>query len=180
MKSFFRFGAALAVMGLLAFQSHAVVQDTQEWGISGNFEFTDSIDLDVTYGYFLTPEWEIKGNIGGNWQDTGGDDITSIAIKGLVDYHLTMIDLQMPDLLPYIEAGFGYRNSDFGSINDLEDSSNDAFVLDLGFGTKYFLAENTALNTGLFYEWASEDVFLDEGDPEDYQFVIRLGLNFYY
>ncbi|MDI9384055.1 MAG: outer membrane beta-barrel protein, partial [Verrucomicrobiota bacterium] len=83
-------------------------------------------------------------------------------------------------ILPYVEFGAGYKNSDFGAVSDAEESNNDAFVLVLGMGAKYFLADNTALNAGLFYQWASEDVFLDEGDPDDNQFLIRVGLNFYY
>lgn len=179
MSNWKRLGMGLVAVGLMAGQGFAVEPDTQEWGISGGLEFTDSIDLDVTYGYFLTSEWEVKGTIGATWQDMGDEDFTSIWLGGLVDYHLTALDV--PEyILPYVEVGAGYMNSDFGAVSDAEESNNDAFVLVLGMGAKYFLADNTALNAGLFYQWASEDVFLDEGDPDDNQFLIRVGLNFYY
>jgi hypothetical protein len=178
MTHLYKLGAVLVAAGLLAVQGFAVEAETQELGVSGDFEFVDSLSLDVTYGYFVTPEWEVKGIVSIDWDDNGSDDVTQFDILGAVDYHFTMLDLE--DVLPYAEVAVGYKNSDFGSLGDLEDSDKDAFLLNLGLGVKYFLAENTALNTGIFYEWASEDVFRDEGDAEDYQFVIKLGLNFYF
>ncbi|MDI9385055.1 MAG: outer membrane beta-barrel protein [Verrucomicrobiota bacterium] len=177
MTRLYKLGAVLVAAGMLSVQGYAAPETgTQELGVSGAFEFTDSLYLDVTYGYFVTPEWEVKGLVSLDWEDNGADDRTAFTLMGLVDYHFTMLDVE--NMIPYVEFGAGYRNYD-QPISGSSDEE-DAFVARIGGGVKYFLAENTALNVGFFYEWASEDVFSDEGDAEDYQFVIPVGLNFYF
>jgi opacity protein-like surface antigen len=177
MTRLYKLGAVLVAAGMLSVQGYAAPETgTQELGVAGAFEFTDSLYLDVTYGYFVTPEWEVKGVVGVAWDDWGDDDYTSIMIGGAVDYHFTMLDVE--NMLPYVEVGVGYINSDLPVAVDSDDE--DAFMARIGGGVKYFLAENTALNVGLFFEWASEDVFSDEDEAEDSQFVIPVGLNFYF
>lgn len=177
MTRLYKLGAVLVAAGMLSVQGYAAPETgTQELGVSGAFEFTDSLMLDVTYGYFITPEWEVKGVVRVAWEDWGEDDSTAIMIGGAVDYHFTMLDVE--NMLPYVEVGAGYYNADLPAA--VSSDEEDGFVASIGGGVKYFLAENTALNVGLFYEWASEPVFNDEGDAEDYRFVIPVGLNFYF
>lgn len=178
MTRLYKLGAVLVAAGMLSVQGYAAPETgTQELGVAGSFEFTDSLNLDVTYGYFITPEWEVKGVVGAAWEDFGNEDYTEFSLGGAVDYHFTMLDVE--NMLPYVEVGAGYVNSDLLPMVTGSDEE-DAFYAKVGGGVKYFLAENTALNVGLFFEWASEDVFADEDEAEDSQFVIPVGLNFYF
>ena len=171
----------IAIVAVPAFAAPAILQTgTSELGVAGFIEFSDEVDLSLTYGYFVTDAIEIKGIVAGSWIDQGDlGDASEFGIGGGVDYHIFQMATDV--LVPYVTGAAGYYRNDVDpGISALDTGATDGFSIDAGVGVKYFMASNVALNVALKWQWNSEDVYLDKDDPKDNRVVLPIGLNFYF
>ena len=186
-KTMKKFGAVLIALGLMAGSVFAIGTGTRELGVSGDFTFTDELDAEVTYGYFVSAQVEILGGAMVDGQDWGDEDTTLFGVMAAVDYHFTQLGTET--MIPYIEGRVGWINLEsdimtgnaaIGESSDAGQLEGDAFTVGGGVGVKYLMAENVALNGAIFFDWADEEVFFDEGEIEDTEVSLELGLNFYF
>jgi len=77
-------------------------------------------------------------------------------------------------LIPYVGIGGGYSYVDYG------DDDDDSFVITGSVGCKYFMTETWAIDGSLFLRYATEDIYYNDGDMEDTDYGITLGIRTYF
>ena len=114
------------------------VKNTKEIRLNGNFQFdpTNSSNLNVGLGYFLSSNLEVGGEVGFNNPDPGDSSYNATAF---VDYHFPGASA----LLPFVglQAGFA----------DPGGSGDTYFAYGVRGGVKYFLNQNVSANAILQY-----------------------------
>lgn len=61
------------------------------------------------------------------------------------------------------------------------DEIADAWLARFGAGAKYFLTDNVAISLTGAYNYASADIYADQdGNLDDFNWKMLLGLNFYF
>jgi len=182
-----KLGAVLIAVGLMAGSAFAIGTGTRELGVRGDFTFTDELDAAISYGYFVTDEIEVLGMAMIDWQDWGDQDTTLFGARIAADYHF--MQLGSETMIPYVEVRAGWINFEsdvmtgnvnIGESSDAGQLEGDAVTVGAGAGVKYMMAENVALNGAIFFDWADEEVFYDEGEIEDTEVSLEVGLNFYF
>jgi len=127
-----------------------------------------AIDIDVGYGYFFIDNLEGLVNI--VFYDD--DDFTAYGAGIAGEYNFDF----GTELVPYLGAGMGYRKSDPKYLN-----SEDAFVMGMSGGVKYFLAENVALDTSLDFEYATAKIYPKKNQKfTDTDLTVNVGLRFFF
>ena len=88
------------------------------------------------------------------------------------EYHLS--DLRLVDFaatIPYVGASIGM---DFLDSEIDEDESAITFVPQIGI--KWFFRNYVAVDTNFYFATATDDIYVNDNDLDDYDFGIRLGL----
>lgn len=172
---------AVAVLALVGLGGTAFAQEetpmlkagTQELGLSGNLDFDDpggdlSLDIFGSYGYFIQDYVEVGGKVGYVRAEGGDVEIFSLGAFGEYNFPASVIGV------PFIGLGLDY------SYADIYDEDNDAFVFTPAAGVKWFITEYFAIDTRLFFNWASEDLYVNDGEVEDTNWGLTLGLRTYF
>jgi opacity protein-like surface antigen len=154
-----------------AAQAASLTQGTSELTVDGLLDPDGAsgteLSLDVGYGYFVQDNIEVGGEV--SFADN--DDVMSYGLGGFAEYNLD----QGTALVPFVGAGLGWVNTEIDAL----DVDDDAIVAGIYGGVKYFLAENIALTAQINLDWASEDIFLNDGDVEDTNIDVTLGMRFF-
>ncbi|MCE9615743.1 MAG: outer membrane beta-barrel protein [Lentisphaerae bacterium] len=147
-------------------------QGTKELRLDGDIDFDtaagDSIQLDMGLGYFVADNLEV-GGVAGLADD---DRLTLWRLGAFGELNLPVEDLPV---VPFVGAGlaWAYADPDRGD-------SEDALVLGLAGGAKYFVTEDLAIALQLNYQFASEDIFDEEDGLSDTNWDFTLGLRYYF
>lgn len=147
-------------------------QGTKELRLDGSIDFDtgagEEIVLDVGLGHFVVDNVELGGVVG----VANNDLITVWRLGGFGELSFPMQDAP---LVPFVGAGLAWAYAD----PDIGDSE-DAMVLGLAAGVKYFLTDDVAISTQVNFEYASEDIFLEDDDISDTNWDITLGLRYFF
>ena len=150
-------------------------EGVKEIGINGfiDFEGTDGdvdVELNALYGYFLNRHLEIGGLLSYSRQIDGG--VINYGIGAFAEYHIFGVRwVGFAETVPYFGAsvGVGFLDSDFQ-----ENESALTFIPKVG--VKWFFREYVALDTNIFLALASEDIYVNDGSSDSYDFGMRFGL----
>lgn len=165
----------LTVIAALACASQAasLKQGTQEIVVEGLFDpdtaADQQLDLSLGYGQFIQDNLEVGGEVAFSDNDVA----TAYGFAGLVEYNFD----QGTEIVPFVGASLGWAKAEV-DVGD-EDFDNDALVLGVSAGLKYFLAENVAVSGDVTYEWASDEIYDSDDGLEDTDLTLNLGMRFY-
>lgn len=134
-------------------------KNTKEISLEGNFQFdpATNIDLNIGYGYFLSPALEVGGEFSFIDPDGGNN---SYGLAAVVDYHFPGASA----LLPFVGVTAGFA--------DPGGNSDTYFQYGIRGGVKYFLNQNVSANAIL--QWSDTDQDNSESD-----FRLNFGLSVY-
>jgi len=147
----------------------------RELGLNGDIDLLgDEGDVDVllnaTYGYFISDGIEVGPYFRFSRLNDGDDMNYSLGAFG--EYHLP--DLRLVGFaasIPYVGASIGI---DFFDSDVDEDESAITFIPQAGI--KWFFRNYVAVDTNFYFATATDDIYRNDGDLDDYDFGIRLGL----
>jgi opacity protein-like surface antigen len=176
--------ALIAIFGITGVSYAGIQAGKGELGIAAAYTMPDEGDTDSytamsSLGYFVTNQ--IQLGVGLIVSGTTGDnDSRVLAGLGQVKYHFNYAKDQT--VVPFlgIQGGLyniSYKSSEYdddaGEVVD-KDKSETAFSYGGMGGVKFFVTENTSLNTEVNYQ----RVKIDESDSGTLTFLI--GLSFYF
>jgi outer membrane protein W len=146
-------------------------QGTQEIVVEGLFDADgaagDELDLSLKYGQFIQDNIEVGAFAG----FSDNDVVNTYEIGGFGEYNIDLGN----ELVPYVGAGIGWISLEA----DDSDADEDGYGIYGEVGVKYFLAENVAVSAAGIYEWASEDVYVEDGEATDDNITLNLAMRFY-
>lgn len=147
---------------------------TQELGLSGNVDFDDpggdiALDLFGSYGYFIQDYVELGGR--GGYERQQGGDLENVYLGVFGEYNFPASAIGVP----FVGLALDYAYSDNRDQDD-----EDAFVLTPAAGVKWFISDYFAIDTRLFFKWATEDLYVNDGEVEDTDWGLTLGLRTYF
>ena len=183
MKHWYKLGAALVAVCLAttayAQQPELIAQGTQEIQVASTLTGIDFFNIDLTYGYFVRPEVEVKG-VGivtiADQEDLS--DQKTYALLAVVDWYILQISTDV--MAPYLGVGIGWGRRDFNvggeDLSELLGTDTDAWTILLEGGVKYFLAPQVALDLAIQYYYAGEEIYTDGAGFSDNKWVIKLAL----
>ena len=142
---------------------------TRDIGISGSVDFEGSDgDVDVSlagsYGYFFWDQIEIGGWLG--WTSAAGYD--RFGIGPYVEYNFKPL---MERIVPYVGLFAGYAMKDADDVGDLN-----AFEGEVYGGIKYFITDITAIDIALAFDFASEDIYVNDSEADDTDLYLSFGI----
>ena len=111
------------------------------------------------------------------WDSNSLADSYDIGLVG--DYNLNLAS----PWVPFFQLGVLYAGTEIDDdlYNNPNESDADAWLGRLGGGVKYFMTEDIALSLAVNYDFASEELYVDdEGNLDDYNWTLLLGLRFYF
>ncbi len=168
MKKLLMIVVALCAAGSV--YANSIAAGTKELALSGNLDpdsaFGTEFNLDLKLGYFVQDNIEVGGLLG--IQDN--DAYTTYGLGGFGEYNF---DLESP-VSPFAGAALKYLAAE---IDDGDDES--AVVLTLYGGARYFVSPDVAIFGLAKFEQATEDVYVEDGDLEDTNIGIDIGLSVY-
>lgn len=168
------------LLGILAFaaclagwaQAQTLTAGNQELVVGGLLDpdtaADTQFDLSAKYGYFVADYLEV----GGAAAISDNDAISSYGLGGFVEYNFDL----GTEVVPYVGAGLGWLNVDY----DIVDEDNDALEFSGYGGVKYFIVQNIAISGELEFDWASEEIYLEDDDVADTNIQINLGMRFFF
>lgn len=182
--------AALVAM-VTACHGAMLVKGSRELGIEGLFDSTtgegDLTDLAIFFGEY--PDDNVEVAIMGRIRET--DRVEEWRLGARAEVNNTAYEV-----VPFLAATFEYARVDVESPTDVVTAdeagsesiapppphaaaADEAIVLGVHAGLKWFLAENVAVSAAVVYEWADENIYeTEEGEIEDTNLSLRLGMRY--
>lgn len=147
---------------------------TQELGVSGLFDFDDAdgnlfLNLSGSYGYFIQDNVELGARV--SYLRTQGGDVEEIGVGGFGEFHLPVSNITVP----YVGVGLDYSYTEIDPGDD-----EDAFVVSPRVGVKWFVREYFAIDTNVFFKWATEDLYVNDNEIEDTDWGALIGLRVFF
>ena len=153
-------------------------EGVKEIGISGYLDFEGrdgdvDVELSALYGYFLNRHLEIGGLLGYSRQLDG--NVINYNIGAFAEYHIFGVRwVGFAETVPYFGASLGLGVLDTDDPRFGENESALTFIPKVG--VKWFFREYVALDTHIFLALASEDIYVNDGSSDSYDFGMRFGL----
>ncbi len=146
-----------------------VEKDMMELRVTGSMDFQSprgvvETDMNVGLGYFMLDDLQVGGLV--SFANDGSD-----AGFGLGAYSEILFDLNYA-AAPFLGGALLYRFGDYYIENHL--------MFEINGGVKVFLTEYLAVSGTVFFDLATQDVYVSDGDLEKYDSGLRLGLNVYF
>ena len=143
--------------------------ESLELRLKGGMDFDNSkgeveTSVDIGLGYFIFDDIEVGGLISFGFTE-------SDAGFGLGGFSEFLFDLNC-SVAPYVGIALQYKFGDYYSDHFL--------LLDLSGGLKFFITDSLAISTELFYDLASEDIYINNEEAADDDSGIRIGLSYYF
>jgi len=167
--------AVLAVLALaVTGQAANIDAGTYELELGGGIDFDGpsgtQFDLNAGMGYFVADYIEVGVRIA----LSDNDDVGSYGLGVFGEYNFDL----GTQLVPFVGADVSWFNVDVEG--EFVDESEDAGVLGVYGGVKYFLTEDVALYAQAEAELASEDIYLEDDDVENTNFLITWGIRYHF
>jgi hypothetical protein len=171
-----RFTILLCVLALATASLGANLdRETNELRLSGMVDFDTEnntlVDLEVGVGYFFFDNFEAGLALGVR----DDDRVTLFGLGAFVEQNLPINESVVPYLGLSVDAVS--VDVDDGGGDDVDEN---ALVLGLQAGLKTFLTEDLAIALQLGFDMATDDVFATEDGGEDTNWVLSLGLRYYF
>ncbi len=148
-----------------------ISEGTRELAVQGELQFESeagtAFDFDIKLGQFVAHGVQV-GVLGGI---ADNDFLTAWGAGVFGEYNHDL----GTELVPFVGVSGSYLR-----VDPDVGSSEDAFVVGAEAGGKYFIAQNIAISLSYLFEWATEDMFFDNGDVEDTNHSIQLGMRFFF
>jgi hypothetical protein len=173
MRDIVRLFAAAVLIGWLVSDGTAIAAPTdgasevqvsaglfhQEGSDSGNF------NLDLSYGYYLTPAWQLgfRQALNYNFIDDSRDVWIATTVP-FINWHFAWTDI----VVPYLGAFIGLAWNDRDATGTLGPQA----------GIKFFVHDRTFLNIGYRYEWFFSRFEAIEDNASRGNHVFNLGIGF--
>lgn len=146
-----------------------IQQDTLELRLGGNVDFDNPSGkfdflIDTGLGYFVLDNIEFGGLA--TWGYNGSD--FGYGIGGFGEFNL---DLDV-FIMPYIGMKLQYFFGDFYVKNFIN--------VEFDGGLKFFLSEDVAIYTELFYDLASESAYVNDNEAKNYDIGMKMGIRAYF
>ena len=175
-----RIAVFLAVIAMAAFavtsNAQMLTEGTREITLRGGVDFDGAAgteaDIGVGYGVYVMDNVLVGGTA--NWYDDGGD-VTRYGVGAYGEYSFPEL---MPEsqFVPYVGGNAAWQYSE----TTPEDSGSDAMELTARLGGKYFLSDSVALDLGLNFSWATDDIYNNDGEIEDTDWGLSWGVRAFF
>ena len=165
-----RLAAFSMIMALAAMANGQMLREgTQE--LFGSFSLdpdnaagNTSWNVDLGYGYFVVDNVEVGGILGYQDINLGASESETVRIGAFGEYNWPIEGTMW---VPAVGLTLAYADIDAkGGIEDAF-AKDDAFEATIRPAIKYFISEAIAIDTGLDLRWASEDIYINDGELED-------------
>ena len=163
----------VAVLACGVYAQPSIEEGTRELSIAGAWDpegpTGTALQLTAGYGLFLRDALEVGASLGyESYEDAGGSgvDLKAWQLGGFVEHHFDMATMTVP----YIGARVGYLKAELGSWDE------SAFVYGPRVGIKHFIADNVAVDIGLEFMFATEDMYCNDGTYEDSDITLEFGI----
>jgi len=164
----------IVAVAMMASGSFATLlsEGTQELGLSGMLDFQTAqgteFDIELFYGRFFVDNMEAGPIIG----LMNNDDWTIFRIGGGIEYNFDL----GTEWVPFIGGSLLYANN-----NGPEGTENvSAAELGAALGVKFFMTEYLAISTALNLSIATDDLYMDKNEPQNYNINIDIGLRTFF
>jgi opacity protein-like surface antigen len=150
-------------------------EGVKEVGINGFIDFEGAQgDVDAVaealFGYFLNRHLEVGGFLSYS-RANDGDDIT-YGVGAFAEYHIFGARwVGFAETVPYFGASVG-----LGVLDSASEENESALTFIPKVGVKWFFRDYVALDTNVFLALATEDIYLNDGSSDSYDFGMRFGL----
>ncbi len=146
-----------------------IQQDTLELRLGGNIDFDNpngkfDFLFDTGLGYFVLDNIEAGGLV--TWGYDGSQ--FGYGVGGFSEFNLDLDNIMMPYLGLKIQYFFG----DFYVSNFIN--------VEFTGGAKFFLSEEVAIYSELYYDLASEDAYINDDEAKNYDVGIKMGVRCYF
>lgn len=146
-----------------------IQQDTLELRLGGNIDFNNpngkfDFLLDTGLGYFVLDNIEAGGLV--TWGYSGSQ--FGYGVGGFTEFNLDL-DIFM---MPYAGLKLQYFFGDFYIKNFIN--------VEFTGGLKFFLSEEVAIYTELYYDLASEDAYINNNEAKNYDVGMKMGIRAYF
>lgn len=160
---------ALALLAAGSLVATPIQQDTLELRLGGNMDFDNpsgkfDFMLDTGIGYFVLDNIEAGGLIA--WAYDGSH--FGYGIGGFGEFNIDVDSMAMP----YVGMKLQYFFGDFYVKNFVN--------VEFTGGVKFFLSEEVAIFTELYYDLASESAYINDNEAKSYDVGMRLGVRCYF
>lgn len=154
-----------------------ISEGSSELGVSGLLDFVSvngtAVELNMRYAYFF---WDAI-SLGGVFGLYNDDDLTRYEFGGVGEYNFRLSDDFRPlvgtDFVPFVGASVRYAYADMNK-------NKSALLFGAEGGAKLFLTDSAALTLSLAGDLATEKVFPDDDEMQNWDVSIRLGMRFYF
>jgi hypothetical protein len=154
-------------------------QGTRELGLSGLIDFEGAeggvdVNLSATYGYFMNRFLEVGGFF--RYSRLRDGDVNTYDIGAFAEYHLLGTNVAFfTNVVPYLGLSVGLGLLD----SDISEDQN-AVIFSPRVGLKWFFRNYVAIDTNLFVNIATEDIYYNDGSFDPYDIGIAIGLRVYF
>ncbi len=170
-------------MTVVAYGHPLIQEGVRELIISGGWDpkgvTGQEVDLEIGYGVFVTDAIELGGTVSYASVEDAGTTLTGGVLQsyddqtweftGLLDYHFDIRFEIATMTVPYVGLRVGYVQYEAAT-------DEDAIVYGPRVGVKHFVTDSIAVDVGLSYMFATEDIFVNEGTAEDTDISIDFGI----
>lgn len=164
-------GLALGAAQAQTLENVMINQGSRELLLEGNYESSGAVGqqvgLGIGFGYFMQDYIEV----GGIFEIDDNDFTSTVGLKAFVEYNWDTLTNWVP--IGGTRLGYTDFEADGGD-------SNSAAELTLYVGSKVFLNEYLAITATLNFNFASDEIYLEDGDPESFKTNIDLGVRVFY
>ena len=146
-----------------------VEQDMMELRVQGRLDFDNpggyvETDINLGLGYFIMDDLQLGGLLA--FVNEGSD-----AGFGLGVYSEMLFDLNYA-AAPFVGGSLQFRFGEYYPDNHL--------MIEFNGGLKVFLTEYLAVSGMIFFDIATDDVFINNKEAQNHDAGMRLGLNVYF
>ncbi len=170
-------------MTVAAYGQPLIQEGVRELIVSGGWDpegvTGQEMDLEIGYGVFVTDAIELGGIVSYASVEDAGTTLTGGVLQsydeetwefsGLLDYHFDIRFEIATMTVPYVGLRVGYVKYEAAA-------DEDAIVYGPRAGVKHFVTDNIAVDVGLSYMFATEDIFVNEGIAEDTDLSLDFGI----
>jgi hypothetical protein len=152
-------------------------EGVKDFGLRGWIDFEGAqgdvdVILEARYGYYLNRNLLVGGLLGYSRQNDAND--IRYDIGAFAEYHLFGIRwVGFAETVPYFGASVGLGATD-RDLPNAQDETALTFIPSVG--VKWFFRDYVAIDTNLFLALATDDIYINDNDPDDYMVGARIGL----